>query len=45
VKVGISSSQEEETLTSIKDSNTPPATNGDSTSEEPYIFDEKQSFK
>jgi hypothetical protein len=36
---------EEEILTTIKYSNTPPATNDDSTSEEPYIFDDKQSFK
>jgi hypothetical protein len=45
VKVGISSSLEEEILTTIKDSNTPPATNEDSTSEEPYIFDDEQSFE
>jgi hypothetical protein len=44
-KFGISSSLEEEILTTIKDSNTPPATNEDSTSEEPYIFDGEQSFE
>jgi hypothetical protein len=44
-KVGISSSLEEEILTAIKYSNTPPSTNEDSTSEEPYIFDDKKSFE
>jgi hypothetical protein len=44
-KVRISSSQEEEILTTIKDSNTPPATNEDSTSEDSYIFDDEQSFE
>jgi hypothetical protein len=45
VKVGISSSQEEEILITIKDSNTPPATNDDSTSEDSYALDEKQAFE
>jgi hypothetical protein len=45
MKVGISSSLEEEILTAIKDSNTPPATNEDSTSKEPYIFDDEQSLE
>jgi hypothetical protein len=45
VKVGISSSLEEEILTTIKDSNTPSKMHEDSTSEEPYIFDDEQSFE
>jgi len=43
--VGISSSLEEEILTRIKDSNTPPETIEDSTSEESCISDEEQSFE
>jgi hypothetical protein len=40
-KVGISSSHEEEILTvAIKDSNTPPETNEDSTSENSYASDD-----
>jgi hypothetical protein len=42
-EVGISSSHEEEILTRIKDSNTPPATNEDSTSEDSYAFDDEQT--
>jgi predicted methyltransferase len=45
VKVGISSSQEEEILTTIKDSNTPPATNEDSRSEDSYALDDEQTFE
>jgi hypothetical protein len=44
-KVGISSSQEEEILTAIKDSNTPPATNEDSRSEDSYALDDEQTFE
>jgi hypothetical protein len=40
--VGISSSQEEEILTRIKDSNTPPETIEDPTSEDSYASDEEQ---
>jgi hypothetical protein len=44
-KVGISSSQEEEILTAIKDSITPPVTNEDSTSEDSYTLDDEQTFE
>jgi hypothetical protein len=44
-KVGISSSQEEDILTTIKDSNTPPKTIEDSTFENSYASDEEQSFE
>jgi hypothetical protein len=43
--VGISSSLEGEILTRIKDSNTPPETIEDSTSEESCISDDEQSFE
>jgi hypothetical protein len=43
--VGISSSQEEEILTSIKDSNNPPETIEDPTSEDLYAPDDKQLIK
>jgi hypothetical protein len=45
VDIEISSSLEGEILTRIKDSNTPPETIEDSTSEESCIFDDEQSFK
>ena len=44
-KVGISSSQEEEILTTIKDSNSPPATNEDSRFEDSYALDDEQTFE
>jgi hypothetical protein len=43
--VGISSSLEEEILTRIKESNTPPRTIEDLTSEDSYAFDDEQSFE
>jgi hypothetical protein len=43
--VGISSSHEEEILTRIKDSNTPPETIEDPTYEDSYISDEEQLFE
>jgi hypothetical protein len=43
--VGISSSLEEEILTRIKESNTPPRTDEDLTSEDSYAFDDEQSFE
>ena len=44
-KFGISSSQEEEILTTIKDSNTPPATNEVSRSKDSYALDDEQTFE
>jgi hypothetical protein len=44
-KAGISSSQEEEILTTIKDSNTPPETIEDSTFENSYASDNEQTFE
>jgi hypothetical protein len=44
-KVGISSSLEEEILTGIKDSITPPGTNEDLTSEDSYASDDEQTFE
>jgi hypothetical protein len=44
-KSGISSSQEEEILTAIKDSNTPPEAIEDSTSEKSYASDDEQTFE
>ena len=43
--VGISSSLEEEILTRIKESNTPPRIDEDLTSEDSYSFDEEKSFE
>ena len=43
VKVGISSSQEEEILTAIKNATTPPEAKEESTSEEVYTSDKEQA--
>jgi hypothetical protein len=45
MKVEISSSQEEEILTTIKDSNTPPETIECSTSEDSHASDDEQSIE
>lgn len=43
--VGISSSQEEEILTAIKESNTPPGTSEDLTSKDSYAFADEKTFE
>jgi len=45
ILVNISPSKEEEILATIKDSNTPPKTIEDSTSENSYASDDKQTFE